>query len=59
MLRKRVIPCLLLKNGRMVKGKKFSEFVDTGNPITAAKIYNAQMVDELIFIDIDASKEKK
>lgn len=57
MLRKRIIPCLLLKNGRMVKGKQFKEFRDTGNPITAARIYNAQSVDELIFIDIDASVE--
>ncbi len=55
MLRKRIIPCLLLKNGRMVKGKQFNNFRDTGNPITAARIYNAQSVDELIFIDIDAS----
>jgi cyclase len=39
----------------MVKGKQFNNFRDTGNPITAARIYNAQSVDELIFIDIDAS----
>jgi cyclase len=57
MLRKRVIPCLLLKNGRMVKGKQFSNFRDTGNPVSAARIYNAQTVDELLFIDIDASNE--
>jgi len=57
MLRKRIIPCLLLKNGRMVKGKQFKDFRDTGNPVTAARIYNAQSVDELLFIDIDASKQ--
>lgn len=59
MLRKRVIPCLLLKGGRMVKGKQFKDFRDTGNPVTAARIYNAQSVDELLFIDIDASKEER
>lgn len=57
MLRKRIIPCLLLKNGRMVKGKQFKDFRDTGNPVTAARIYNAQSVDELLFIDIDASRQ--
>lgn len=59
MLRKRVIPCLLLKEGRMVKGKQFQNFRDTGNPVTASRIYNAQSVDELLFIDIDASKEER
>jgi len=59
MLRKRVIPCLLLKNGRMVKGKQFTDYRDTGNPVTAARIYNAQSVDELLFIDIEASKEER
>lgn len=59
MLRKRVIPCLLLKDGRMVKGKQFKDFRDTGNPITAARIYNAQSVDELLFIDIDASNQER
>jgi|GEM_PF-6145131 len=59
MLRKRVIPCLLLSNGRMVKGKQFNDYRDTGNPVTAARIYNAQSVDELLFIDIEASKEER
>ena len=59
MLRKRVIPCLLLRNGRMVKGKQFNDYRDTGNPVTAARIYNAQSVDELLFIDIEASKEER
>lgn len=57
MLKKRIIPCLLLKNGRMVKGKQFTDFIDTGNPVTAAKVYNAQTADELLFIDIEASRE--
>lgn len=59
MLRKRIIPCLLLKDGRMVKGKQFKDFRDTGNPITTARIYNAQSVDELLFIDIDASNQER
>ncbi len=57
MLKKRIIPCLLLKNGRMVKGKQFKDFRDTGNPVTAARVYTAQKADELLFIDIDASNE--
>lgn len=57
MVKKRIIPCLLLKNGRMVKGKQFKDYRDTGNPVSAAKVYNAQSADELIFIDIEASKE--
>jgi cyclase len=55
----RIIPILLLKNGRMVKGKQFSNFRDTGDPIFASRIYNAQYVDELIFLDIDATNEKR
>ena len=55
MLTKRIIPCLLLKDGRMVKGKQFKDFRDTGNPITAARVYTAQKVDELFFIDIEGS----
>lgn len=57
MLKQRLIPTLLLRNGRMVKGINFSNYRDTGDPITASKIYNAQYVDELIFIDIDATNE--
>lgn len=56
-LKSRIIPILLLKNGRCVKGKQFKDFRDTGNPVTAAKIYNAQRVDELVFLDIMASRE--
>jgi imidazole glycerol-phosphate synthase subunit HisF len=57
MLKVRMIPVLLLKNGRMVKGKKFTDFRDTGDPVYAARVYNAQFVDELIFLDIDATNE--
>ena len=55
MIKKRVIPLLLLKDGRMVKGKQFSNYRDTGNPITAVKIYTAQDTDELMFLDIQAT----
>lgn len=59
MLKKRLIPILLLKNGRMVKGVKFKDFRDTGDPVTAAKVYDAQTVDELIFLDITASNDNR
>lgn len=55
MLKKRLIPVLLLKNGRMVKTIKFEQARDVGFPVTAAKIYDAQCVDEIIFLDILAS----
>ncbi len=54
MLKTRLIPLLLLQSGRMVKGKRFRDFRDTGDPVSAARIYNAQNADELMFIDIDA-----
>jgi imidazole glycerol-phosphate synthase subunit HisF len=57
MLKHRIIPILLLKDGRCVKGKRFSDYRDTGNPVTAAKVYDAQRVDELMFLDILASRE--
>lgn len=57
MLKNRIIPILLLKNGRCVKGKQFGNYRDTGAPVTAAKIYDAQRVDELVFLDILASVE--
>jgi len=55
MLKKRVIPMLLLRKGRMVKGINFDNYRDTGNPVTAVRIYTSQDTDELIFLDIDAS----
>ena len=57
MLKKRLIPCLLLKNGRCVKGVQFKDFRDTGHPISNAKIYDSQGADELIFLDINATNE--
>ncbi|MBU0591113.1 MAG: glycosyl amidation-associated protein WbuZ [archaeon] len=59
MLKVRIIPSLLLKEGRCVKGVRFTSFRDTGNPVTAARIYDAQGADELLFIDILASKENR
>ncbi|MFH1394333.1 MAG: glycosyl amidation-associated protein WbuZ [Candidatus Micrarchaeota archaeon] len=59
MLKARIIPSLLLKEGRCVKGVQFCDFRDTGNPVTAAKIYDAQGADELLFLDITASLEKR
>mgnify|MGYP001206619555 CR=1 FL=1 len=57
MLKTRIIPVLLLRNGRMVKGRQFRDFRDTGDPVSAARIYNAQYADELVFLDIEASAE--
>jgi len=57
MLKQRLIPTLLLKNNRMVKGVNFDKYRDTGDPISTARIYNAQYVDELMIIDIDATNE--
>ena len=57
MLKKRVIPVLLLRGSRCVKGKKFTDYRDTGNPVTSTRVYNAQSADELMFIDIDATDE--
>jgi cyclase len=59
MLKKRVIPVLLLRDGRMVKGVRFSEYRDTGNPKTAVRIYSAQDADELVFLDIQASLQSR
>ncbi len=59
MLKIRIIPTLLLRKGRMVKGKQFDNYRDTGDPISASRIYNAQYVDELVFLDIDATNEQR
>ncbi len=59
MLKKRIIPKLLLRNGRNVKGKQFVDLRDTGFPVTNARIYDAQGADELIFLDIEASNENR
>jgi imidazole glycerol-phosphate synthase subunit HisF len=55
---KRIIPCLLLRNKGLVKTVKFKESTYIGDPINAVKIFNEKEVDELIFLDIDATKNK-
>lgn len=59
MLAKRIIPCLDVKNGRVVKGVQFVDFVDAGDPVEAAIRYNEQGADELVFLDITASSEAR
>lgn len=59
MLKTRVIPCLLLQNQGLIKTVKFKDPVYVGDPINAVKIFNEKEVDELIFLDIKASKEKR
>ncbi|MDQ8021290.1 MAG: imidazole glycerol phosphate synthase cyclase subunit [Moraxellaceae bacterium] len=59
MVKKRVIPVLLLKDGRMVKGRQFKDYRDTGDPKSAVRIYNAQDADELVFLDIQASLQSR
>ena len=54
-LAKRIIPCLDVKNGRVVKGVHFRNLVDAGDPVAAAKSYDEQGADELVFLDISAS----
>ena len=59
MLTKRIIPCLDIKEGRVVKGTNFVELRDAGDPVELSKIYNEQGADELVFLDITASYEKR
>jgi len=59
MLTKRIIPCLDIKEGRVVKGVKFLGLKDAGDPVEVAKVYDAQKADELVFLDITASVEKR
>ena len=58
MLKKRIIPILLLQNGRMVKGINFNNYRDTGDPVSCIKIYNSQYPDELVFININKNRFK-
>ncbi len=58
-LAKRIIPCLDVKNGEVVKGVKFLSLVKAGDPVTAALEYDRQGGDELVFLDITASHEKR
>jgi imidazole glycerol-phosphate synthase subunit HisF len=59
MLAKRIIPCLDVKEGRVVKGVSFVDLRDAGDPVEVARLYDAQGADELCFLDITASVEKR
>lgn len=59
MLAKRIIPCLDIKDNRVVKGVKFLGLKDAGSPVEVARIYDQQQADELVFLDITASFEKR
>ena len=59
MLSKRIIPCLDIKEGRVVKGVKFLGLRDAGDPVEVARAYDAQGADELVFLDITASFENR
>jgi cyclase len=59
MLKARIIPCLDVKNGRVVKGINFVDLVDAGDPVEQAQIYDAAGADELCFLDITASAENR
>ena len=59
MLAKRIIPCLDIKDGRTVKGVNFGNLRDAGNPVELAKIYAEEGADELVFLDITATHEKR
>jgi cyclase len=59
MLAKRIIPCLDVKDGRVVKGVRFVDLRDAGDPVEQAIIYDAERADELVFLDITASHERR
>jgi cyclase len=59
MLAKRIIPCLDVKNGRVVKGINFVELRDAGDPVEQARVYDAAGADELVFLDITATHEAR
>jgi cyclase len=59
MLAKRVIPCLDVKDGRVVKGRRFVELRDAGDPVVLAARYDHEGADELVFLDITASAERR
>jgi cyclase len=59
MLAKRIIPCLDVKDGRVVKGTQFLSLRDSGDPVEIAELYCQQGADELVFLDITASHEKR
>jgi cyclase len=59
MLKRRIIPCLDIKDGRTVKGVNFINLIDAGDPVELAKIYVKQGADELVFLDITATIENR
>ncbi len=59
MLAKRIIPCLDIKDGRVVKGVNFLALRDAGDPVEQAQIYDREGADELVFLDITASHERR
>ncbi len=59
MLAKRIIPCLDVRDGRVVKGTRFINLKDTGDPVERAQFYNDEGADEIVFLDITASVEKR
>jgi imidazole glycerol-phosphate synthase subunit HisF len=59
MLAKRIIPCLDVKEGRVVKGTRFLDLRDAGDPVAVAALYDQQGADELVFLDITASYERR
>ena len=59
MIAKRIIPCMDVKNGRVVKGTSFVNLVDAGDPVECAKQYDRQGADELVFLDITASSDSR
>lgn len=59
MLNKRIIPCLDVKDGRVVKGVNFVDLQDAGDPVDCAKVYDQGAADELVFLDITASHENR
>jgi cyclase len=59
MLKMRVIPCLDVKDGRVVKGVNFVDLIDAGDPVEQAKVYDREGADELCFLDITASAENR
>ena len=59
MLKRRIIPCLDVKDGRTVKGVNFVDLVDAGDPVEQARFYNSEGADELTFLDITASSDNR
>jgi cyclase len=59
MLAKRIVPCLDVKDGRVVKGVNFVELRDAGDPVAQAQVYDREGADELVFLDITASYERR